>query len=122
MKDHLLDKLTYPLLLDGPMGTELFNKEQILNPKPAIVYNKTNPEWVLKIHQDYIQAGSQMIYTNTFCGDFYQLSKINLASEQKELFQTAISLAKQATQKNPTTLIAGCIGPLINQKNLILKK
>lgn len=85
------------ILLDGGVSTEL-QKRGI--PLDANVWSglttKTHPEEVLKVHEDYIAAGSQVITANTYSTARHVLESINLGHEAKVLNLKSVQLAKQA--------------------------
>ncbi len=54
-----------PILMDGAMGTELMKRGIKLDGASCKI-NLTHPEIVSQIHQDYIDAGSKILFTNTF--------------------------------------------------------
>ena len=53
------------VLLDGAMGTMLQAKGMPLGVLPETM-NLLHPEWILDIHRQYIRAGAQVVYANTF--------------------------------------------------------
>ena len=72
-----------------------------------------NPEMVLHIHSDFIQAGADIITTNTFRTQEWTLQKAGLSSTKaKELVFLAVSLAQESRSKTGNCLIAGSIAPL----------
>ena len=100
------------LLSDGAMGTVLHSRgidfEQCFDE-----LNLTNPAVVAEIHRGYIDAGSQMIQTNTFGANRYKLAKHGLEDRVREINRAGVELAKKvvgASFKN--ILIAGDVGPL----------
>ncbi len=75
--------------------------------------NLTNPVAVGDIHREYIEAGANLIQTNTFGANRYKLAKHGLESKLIEINRSGVELAKRvvvASQKN--VLIAGDVGPL----------
>ena len=71
------------------------------------------PELVLQIHQDYINAGADIITTNTFRTSQWVLQKAGLSiSKAKELTQLAVSLAQEVCFKRYNCFVAGSIAPL----------
>lgn len=109
---HLATKKTY--LLDGPMGTELdrYGSDTSL-PLWSARALLENPEMVLQIHNDFIQAGADIITTDTFRTIEWTLQKAGLSGPKaKELTFLAVSLAKESRQKTGKCLIAGSIAPL----------
>lgn len=100
------------LLSDGAMGTILHSKgvdfEQCFDE-----LNLTNPAMVADIHRAYIDAGSQMIQTNTFGANRYKLAKHGLEDQVDQVNRAGVDLAKKvvlASFKN--VLVAGDVGPL----------
>ena len=100
------------LLSDGAMGTILHSRgedfEQCFDE-----LNLTNPGIVAEIHRSYIDAGSQMIQTNTFGANRYKLSKHGLEDKVLEVNLAGVELAKKVIQASfKKVLIAGDVGPL----------
>jgi len=90
----LLDKLkTSVLTADGAMGTLLYSYgidfcyEEL---------NTEKPEVIGKIHSDYIQAGADVIQTNTYGANMLKLSRYGMENRVQELNTAAIRIAKQA--------------------------
>jgi len=101
-----------PLLSDGAMGTLLHNRgisfdqcfDQLNLIKPAIVAD---------IHHEYIEAGSDIIQTNTFGANRYKLAQHGLDKQVKEINVNAVELARRAVLASyKDVLIAGDVGPL----------
>lgn len=98
-----------PLLFDGGMGTELYKKGIFIN-KCFDELNITNPALVKQVHIDYINAGADVLETNTFGANRPKLSKYQL---QNQLYDINFNGAKIAREVAPDkTLIAGAVGPL----------
>ena len=100
-----------PLLGDGAMGTLLIEAglESGEAPEP---WNVNRPEKILAIHQAYLQAGAQMILTNSFGASRYRLAMHDLQDQVDELNQAAARLARQAVEASDhPALAAGSIGP-----------
>jgi 5-methyltetrahydrofolate--homocysteine methyltransferase len=112
-----MDKLTAliesgkPILLDGAMGTMLFSSGLDSGNSPE-EWNLLHPEKVKAVHQAYVDAGSQIILTNTFGGSSVRLASHNLDDRDMELNQAAAENARAvADQAGRTVLVAGSIGP-----------
>ncbi len=77
----------------------------------------TQPQMIQQIHREYLDAGSDIIETNTFNGNVITLEEFHVADLTREINQTAIELAKavadECTRKNPAKprFVAGSIGP-----------
>jgi homocysteine S-methyltransferase len=75
--------------------------------------NLTNPAAVAEIHREYIEAGAQLIITNTFGANRYKLSKHGLQDEVAEINRAGVELAKRvAAASFKDVMIAGDVGPL----------
>lgn len=96
------------ILLDGAMGTMLQKKGMEVGTVPETL-NILKPEWIIDIHKSYIEAGSQIIYANTFGANRYKMEEIGYSVE--ELIEAAINNAKKAAE-GTDTLVALDMGPI----------
>lgn len=99
---------TKMIILDGAMGTMLQKVGVTQNQLPEEV-NITNPEIVIDIHRAYIEAGCQIISTNTFGANAYKVGSSPYTVEQ--LITAAVQNAKKAAAGTDTK-IALDIGPI----------
>ena len=110
------------LVLDGAMGTMIQQKNltsEDFGGKTLEGCNeylaKSNPEVVLDIHRRYLQAGADIIETNTFGGTALVLAEYRLQDQAHELNFTAARLARQAaeefTSSSKPRFVAGSMGP-----------
>jgi 5-methyltetrahydrofolate--homocysteine methyltransferase len=100
-----------PILADGAMGTMLFLNGLQFGDPPE-VWNLTQPEVIRRIHRGYLEAGSQILLTNTFGGNRLRLGLHRLESRVAELNQTAaILLRSEVETAGNQALVAGDIGP-----------
>ena len=100
-----------PILLDGAMGTMLMDAWMEAGESPE-EWNVLHPDKIRKIHQSYIQAGSQIILTNSFGGSSIRLENHGLAERVIELNRAAAANARaEADRASQTVLVAGSIGP-----------
>ena len=100
-----------PLLADGAMGTMLFANGLQFGDPPE-VWNLTQPEVIRRIQRAYLEAGSQIIMTNTFGGNRLRLGLHGLSARVDELNRTAAILARaEVNAAGGTALVAGDIGP-----------
>ena len=100
-----------PILLDGAIGTMLMDAglESGISPEE---WNVLHPDKIRKIHQEYIQAGSQIILTNSFGGSSIRLDTHGLADRVFELNEAAAKNAREeADASSRTVIVAGSIGP-----------
>src|SRR5882724_1669008 len=75
--------------------------------------NSTEPEAVFRVHQAYIEAGAQIIETNTFGANRFKLAHIGLGDEVQRLNSRGVKIAREAREATAReVLIAGSIGPL----------
>src|SRR3989442_11264518 len=75
--------------------------------------NSTEPEAVFRVHQAYIEAGAQIIETNSFGRDRFQLVPLGLGEEVQRLNSRGVKIAREARESAAReVLIAGSIGPL----------
>ena len=107
---QLLDNTT--LLADGAMGTML-NARGVSFEKCFDELNLTNPAVVAEVHREYIEAGSQIILTNTFSANRYKLEKFGLQNQIAAINTAGVELARRVTAASfKDVFIAGDIGPL----------
>ena len=101
-----------PILADGALGTMLHMKGISIE-SCFDELNLTNPNVVLEIHQAYVNAGVQIIETNTFGANRYKLSEYRLENRVHEINVAAVKIAKKAAQSVlHDVLVAGSVGPL----------
>jgi methionine synthase / methylenetetrahydrofolate reductase(NADPH) len=108
----LLQNSITPLLSEGAMGTML-NARGIDFNSCLDALNLVEPGTVAKIHQEYIQAGVDLIQTNTFGANRYKLTAHGLQDQVTAINQAGVALARQmilASSKD--VFIAGDVGPL----------
>lgn len=96
------------IFLDGAMGTMLQASGLKLGGIPEEL-NITSPELVTDIHKAYINAGSDIVYANTFGANRYKLSHSRYSV--KEIIQSAVANAKKACD-GTEALVALDIGPI----------
>jgi len=108
---HTLLDSGQPVLADGAMGTMLF-AEGLQFGDPPEVWNLTHPEVVRRIHRGYLDAGSQILMTNTFGGNRKRLAIHGHERRVDELNRTAAILLRSEVQAaGGHALVAGDIGP-----------
>ena len=108
--ERLLAENNY-LLLDGAMGTMLFSMG-LESGAPPEEWNVDFPERIQKVHEAYIEAGSQIILTNTFGGSSYRLKLHNLQDRVYELNKAAAEIGRAAAANaTQEVVVAGSIGP-----------
>src|SRR5271154_6882474 len=121
-REQLLDALASRILIiDGAMGTML----QAYNPTAADFggpglescnenLSLTRPEWILDIHRAYLEAGADIIETNSFQGSPIVLAEFKLEDKTHQINVAAAKLARQAADEFSTTakprFVAGTLG------------
>jgi methionine synthase I (cobalamin-dependent)/5,10-methylenetetrahydrofolate reductase len=99
------------LIADGAMGSMLY--ETVGTVRCFDELNTTEPEAVFRVHQAYINAGAQIIETNTFGANRFKLAPLGLGDEVQRLNGRGVKLAREAREAAAReVLIAGSIGPL----------
>jgi methionine synthase / methylenetetrahydrofolate reductase (NADH) len=100
------------LLADGAMGTMLHARGVGFD-KCFDELNITNPAAVAEVHREYIEAGAQLIITNTFGANRFKLTKHGLQEDVREINYKGVELAKRVVAASfKDVLIAGDVGPL----------
>jgi len=99
------------LVADGAMGSMLH--ESVGAVRCFDELNTLEPEAVFRVHQAYIEAGAQMIETNTFGANRFKLAPLGLGDEVQRLNSRGVKIAREARESaTREVLIAGSIGPL----------
>ncbi len=106
--DKLKDSI---LIADGAMGSLL---HEFVGPVRCIdELNSIEPEAVFRVHQAYIDAGAQIIETNTFGANRFKLAPLGLGDDVQRLNSRGVKIAREARESaSREVLIAGSIGPL----------
>ena len=109
----LLERLSSEVILaDGAMGTMLHSRGVGFE-KCFDELNLTNPSAVADVHREYIEAGAQMILTNTFGANRFKLSLHGLDGKTVEINKAGVELAKRIVAASyKDVLVAGDVGPL----------
>lgn len=103
------------ILLDGGMGQEIVNRGgKVAYGEWAVAALYENPAMVQAIHRDYIQAGADIITTNTYSATRTRLRHVAMEDRFEELVQLAGQLAVQAREASTAghVKIAACLPPL----------
>ena len=106
----ILDEKQY-ILADGATGTNLFAMG-LETGNPPEPWNIDHKGRIRLLHQGFVDAGSDLILTNSFGGNSFRLKLHNLESQVFELNQTAAMIAREvADEAGRTVVVAGAIGP-----------
>jgi methionine synthase / methylenetetrahydrofolate reductase(NADPH) len=99
-----------PVLCDGAMGTLLYAKGIFIN-RCYDELNLSQPDLIRGVHHEYLQAGAEIIETNTFGGTSFRLARHSLASKVRDINLAGARLAREAA-KSFDVWVAGSVGPL----------
>jgi methionine synthase / methylenetetrahydrofolate reductase(NADPH) len=105
-----------PLLADGAMGTVLYARGIFIN-RCYDELNLSDPGLILSVHEEYLQAGAEILETNTFGANRIRLARYGLAGKAVEINAAGARLARQAVnnlkdRQAGEAWVAGSIGPL----------
>ena len=107
LEQLLIDK---PVILDGAWGTQL-QKLGLPSGQCPDLWNLDNPEMVLKVAQSYVEAGSQVIISNTFSSNPFTLKKSGVGKEKVvELNEAGVRISRKACEGTGCKAFAS-IGP-----------
>ena len=104
------------VLCDGAMGTMLYARGIFIN-RCYDELNLSQPELVREIHAEYLQAGAEVIETNTFGGNAFRLEMHGLRDKVREINVAGVKLARECVnqireKQACEAFVAGAIGPL----------
>lgn len=100
-----------PALADGAMGTMLFDRGLESGGSPEL-WNIEHPDRVDAVHRGYLEAGAELILTNTFGGNRFRLALHGLEGRVEELNHAGARIAREAAAAvGQKALVAGDIGP-----------
>ena len=105
-----------PVLADGAMGTVLYSRGIFIN-RCYDELNLSDPSLILSVHEEYLQAGAEIIETNTFGANRFRLARHGLAGKVAEINAAGVDIAKRAVahlreKQAGEAWVAGAIGPL----------
>ena len=111
MPDDILARIKHgPILCDGAMGTLLYSNGVFIN-RCYDELNLSQPDLIRAIHHDYLQAGAEIIETNTFGANAFRLARHSLADKVREMNRMGVKIAREAA-KSFDVWVAGSVGPL----------
>ncbi len=105
-----------PMLADGAMGTVLISRGMLVS-KSFDELNLSEPSLILAVHEEYLQAGAEILETNTFGANRFRLAKHGLAGKVAEINAAGVRIARQAVEhlrarQAGGAWVAGTVGPL----------
>jgi methionine synthase / methylenetetrahydrofolate reductase(NADPH) len=117
MKSRLTEIFgTRNVLCDGAMGTSLYARGIFIN-RCYDELNLSQPELVRNVHEEYLQAGAEIIETNTFGANALRLQRYGFADKVVEINRAGAEIARKAVnqradKQSGKAWVAGAIGPL----------
>ncbi|MGA2752375.1 MAG: bifunctional homocysteine S-methyltransferase/methylenetetrahydrofolate reductase [Terracidiphilus sp.] len=105
-----------PVLADGAMGTVL-NARGVFANRGYDELNLSDPNLILAVHEEYLQAGAEILETNTFGANRFRLTRHGLGAKVEEINAAGVRLARQAVERLKErqageAWVAGAVGPL----------
>ena len=114
MSENLFLKLLQErshLIADGAMGTNLFERGLQSGDAPEL-WNIDHPDRVASVHQEFVDAGADIILTNSFGGNSFRLKLHDAQDRAYELAKAAAQVARAVADKaGRPVVVAGSIGP-----------
>jgi methionine synthase I (cobalamin-dependent)/5,10-methylenetetrahydrofolate reductase len=111
MAGDLLERLKQSsVLCDGAMGTLLYAKGIFIN-RCYDELNLSQPELIRAVHHEYLQAGAEVIETNTFGANSFRLGRHSIADKVRDINLAGAQVARDAA-KSFDVWVGGAVGPL----------
>src|SRR5258707_245349 len=111
MAGNFIERLSKsPVLCDGAMGTLLYSKGIFIN-QCYDELNVSQSELIRGIHHEYLQAGAEIVETNTFGANSFRLARHSMADRVREINLAGARVARDAA-KSFDVWVAGSVGPL----------
>src|SRR5580693_1793463 len=89
---------TRTVLCDGAMGTSLYARGIFIN-RCYDELNLSQPEMVREVHAEYLQAGAEVIETNTFGANRFRLEHFGFGDKVREINVAGVKLARQSVEQ-----------------------
>ena len=110
MKQEFLERLkSTPLVFDGAMGTLIYEKGIFVNACYDEL-NLSNSALIREIHEEYVNAGAEVVLTNTYGANRLKLEKFGLSDKVKEINNAGVELARV----NEDVYVLGSVGSCLN--------
>ena len=97
------------VIFDGAMGTEIYRRNFFVNASYEQLCLSA-PDTIREIHRSYLDAGAEVLTTNSFNANARRLGRFGLAADTRKIGQAAVRLAREVAQDR--ALVAGSIGPV----------
>ena len=116
-KINIIEKMNAaPLVFDGAMGTVIYEKGIFIN-TCFDELNIVKPDLIKSIHKEYINAGCDVILTNTFGANEFKLEKFGLGNKVYDINLAGAKIAREIAKSE--VYVLGCIGPCLNKGSSI---
>jgi homocysteine S-methyltransferase len=105
-----------PLLFDGAMGTMIYDRGVFIN----TCYDElclSNPKLISQIHREYVEAGADVIETNTFGANRFMLRPYGLSDKAEAINRQAVRLARDAA--GDSIFVAAAVGPCLRPDQIM---
>ena len=115
MKNIPMNKqFTFPIILDGGMGRELQRiGAPFQQPEWSAQALIESPHFVSQVHHRFIEAGAEVITTNTYALVPFHIGQKRFDEQGAELIKLAAKLARECITEDANVLVAGCIPPVL---------
>jgi homocysteine S-methyltransferase len=105
-----------PLLFDGAMGTMIYERGVFIN----TCYDElclSNPKLISQIHREYVEAGADVIETNTFGANRFMLRPYGLSDKAEAINRQGVRLAREAA--GDSIFVAAAVGPCLRPDQIM---
>lgn len=118
--ESILDRISRsPVVFDGAMGTEIYSRGVFIN-RCFDEVCLSQPDLIRDIHHAYVDAGADVIETNTFGANRIWLRGHGLAEKTVEINKAGAALAREAA--GTSAYVAGSIGPCLRSKEVLAQE
>ncbi len=115
--EGILDRMKKsPIVFDGAMGTMIYDRGVFIN-TCFDELSLTNPKLISQIHSEYIEAGAEVIETNTFGANRIALRPYGLSERVKEINRQAVRIAREVA--GDQVYVAGAVGPCLRPDQIM---
>ena len=112
-RTNIIEKMKEtPLVFDGAMGTVIYERGVFIN-ACFDELNLTRPDLIKSIHREYIDAGADVILTNTFGANKFKLEKFGLGNRVYDINYSGAKLAREEAGED--IYVLGCVGPCLGK-------
>src|SRR3989337_2497829 len=116
MEKILERRMKPPLVFDGAMGTMIYERGVFIN-TCFDELSLSNPKLIRQIHSDYVEAGAEVIETNTFGANRLALRPYGFSEKVVEINRQAVRIARELAMDSVD--VAGAVGPCIRPDQIM---